>query len=261
MISTLLGPPTARKSPSPASPNRRDTEIFVMNADGSGQTNLTNNPAQDGSPDWSPDGTKIAFTSNRRSGVTYDIVVMNADGSGQTEVTTDPADDVDPNWSPDGKRIAFARFGGNVDIFVMNADGSGQRNLTDDGSNDRGPAWSPDGKKIAFTSNGEGDNLDIFVMNVDGTARRNLTNNAAQDLDPNWQALPPPPPPRVRCVVPRVIGKRLPAARAQIGRAHCRVGRVRRARSRRVGRVIAQSPGPGAKRPAGTRVNLVVGRR
>jgi hypothetical protein len=72
---------------------------------------------------------------------------------------------------------------------------------------------------------------------------------------------PPPPPSRVRCVVPRVIGLRLAAARTRIRRAHCRVGRVRRARSRLVGRVIAQRPRPGVRRAAGTPVNLVVGRR
>jgi glucose/arabinose dehydrogenase len=76
---------------------------------------------------------------------------------------------------------------------------------------------------------------------------------------------PPPPPsafrPRVRCLVPRVIGKKLPVARTRIRRAHCRLGRVTRVHSRRVGRVIAQRPAPGARRTAGTKVNLVVGRR
>lgn len=72
---------------------------------------------------------------------------------------------------------------------------------------------------------------------------------------------PPPPPPPAVCRVPRVIGLRLPSARSRIRRANCGVGRVRRARSRRVGRVIAQSPRAGARRPAGSRVKLVVGRR
>ncbi|HEY2937796.1 MAG TPA: PASTA domain-containing protein, partial [Gaiellaceae bacterium] len=65
----------------------------------------------------------------------------------------------------------------------------------------------------------------------------------------------------VRCRVPRVIGMRLAAARTRIRRANCRVGRVRRARSRRVGRVLAQRPRAGVRRPRGTRVNLVVGSR
>jgi hypothetical protein len=73
--------------------------------------------------------------------------------------------------------------------------------------------------------------------------------------------LPPPPPPRIRCAVPRVIGFTLRKARTRIRARHCSVGRIRRARSRRVGRVIAQSPRPGRRLARGSRVNLVVGRR
>ena len=75
------------------------------------------------------------------------------------------------------------------------------------------------------------------------------------------QPPPPPPPPQVRCKVPKVIGKKLPVARRTIVRAHCRVGRVRKARSRRArGRVVSQSPRAGVRRPRGTRVNLIVSR-
>jgi PASTA domain-containing protein/copper binding plastocyanin/azurin family protein len=74
-------------------------------------------------------------------------------------------------------------------------------------------------------------------------------------------AQPPPPPPPVRCKVPKVVGKKLPVARRTIIRAHCRVGRVRKARSRKArGRVVSQSPRAGLRRPRGTRVNLIVSR-
>lgn len=117
-------------------------EIYVMNADGSGQTRLTKNPARDEFPDWSPDGKKIAFVSGRDG--TIDTYVMNADGTGQARLTTNPADDYRPAWSPDGSKIAFmAHRDGNTEIYVMNADGSSQTNLTQNQADDWEPSWSP----------------------------------------------------------------------------------------------------------------------
>jgi hypothetical protein len=158
-------------------------EVYVMNADGTGQTNITNNPAWDGFPAWSPDGSKIAFHSNRN----WDIWIMNADGSGQTNLTNNPAWDGFPAWSPDGSKIAFeSDRDGNSEIYVMNADGSGQTNLTNNSADDFwSPAWSPDGSRIAFTSDRDG-NWEIYVMNADGTEQSNITNNPADDWGPAW---------------------------------------------------------------------------
>jgi Tol biopolymer transport system component len=166
-----------------------NSEIYVMNADGSGQTRLTNNSAWDATPTWSSDGTKIAFVSDRDGNA--EIYVMNADGSGQTRLTNNSVGDVDPAWSPDGTKIAFGRDQafGIRQIWVMNANGSGETQLTNDSLLHSAPVWSPDGTKIAFLKAVLGGDAEVFVMNVDGSGQINLSNNQAhpdQDLDPDW---------------------------------------------------------------------------
>ena len=139
---------------------------------------------------WSPDGTKIAFSSDRDGGL-QEIYVMNADGSGQTRLTITSAYNFFPSWSPDGAKIAFtsSRNGG-FQIFVMNADGSGQTNLsTVPVGEDIAPAWSPDGTKIAFTSSRDA-SREIYVMNADGSNHVRLTSNVADEGAPNWQPAP-----------------------------------------------------------------------
>ncbi|GEM_PF-1919253 len=126
-------------------------EIFTMKADGSGVTNLTNNPATDESPAWLPDGTRIAFTSNR-SGDT-DIYIMNTDGSNVSRLTDSPGFDGDFAWSPDGQRIVYTSSKNLLNdvgnLMIMNADGSNKIVLAEQGLYTF-LDWSPDGKKIVF---------------------------------------------------------------------------------------------------------------
>jgi Tol biopolymer transport system component len=167
-----------------------NAEIYVMNADGSAQTRLTDHPASDVSSSWSPDGSRIAFSSTRDGN--SEIYVMNADGSGLTRLTNDPAFDGEPAWSPDGSRIAFgSNRDGNGEIYVMTADGSGITRLTNHQAGDGSPTWSPDGRKIAFSSTRAdveilGPFSDIWVMNADGSEPTQLTDTRNFVGAPSW---------------------------------------------------------------------------
>ena len=159
-------------------------EIYVTNADGGEQRNLTVNSAADEHPCWSPDGSRIAFASNRDDN--FDVYTMNADGSGVKNLTRHAADDWGPSWSPDGSRIAFmSRRDGNNEIYVIQADGREQVRLTRNPAEDRWPSWSPNGRQIVFMSDREG-NWEIYVMNADGSEQINLTDSPADDLYPSW---------------------------------------------------------------------------
>jgi Tol biopolymer transport system component len=152
---------------------------------GPGLTRLTNNPANDWHPYYSPDGNEMVFTSDRNG--SDDVWLMNADGSNPTPILSDIYNNRRPDWSPGGDRFVFeSNRSGNDDIWIINKDGSGLTQLTTSTANDTHPAWSPDGTRIAFQSNRTGNN-DIWVVNTDGTGLTQLTNNPANDGHPMWK--------------------------------------------------------------------------
>ncbi len=160
--------------------------IWVMNADGSGQTQLTEvSPvSDDGNPAFSPDGTRIVFEKGDASDV--EIWVMDANGQNQVQLTDNTTNDIDPSFSPDGQKIVFSRTGGSLGrIFVMDANGQNPVPLTlAPGNIDSQPDFSPDGTRIAFSRDDTGGDVDIYVMNADGQNLTPLTDNPAQDEQP-----------------------------------------------------------------------------
>jgi dipeptidyl aminopeptidase/acylaminoacyl peptidase len=122
-----------------------------MNADGSGEIQLTHNAAYDFEPDWSPDSAKITWRTGQFDGV-GDIAVMNADGTGVVNLTNDPAYDREPAWSPDGASIAYASVQtGNFDIRKMSPNGTGKVTLTASPGNDYDPDWSTGATPSTFS--------------------------------------------------------------------------------------------------------------
>lgn len=161
-------------------------EIYVMNADGSIVRRLTNHPAEDTDPTWSPNRQQIAFASNRDG--EFSVYIMNADGSNISRLSPDLGSYAgSPAWSPDGRSIAYvSNAEGKSQIHVMAADGSDDRAITDGSHENIDPTWSPDGILIAFAANPNG-NFEIFVVTLGGTELRQLTNDSNSDSDsPTW---------------------------------------------------------------------------
>lgn len=204
----------------------REGNVWVMNFDGTGQTQLTTGK-NDYEPDWSPDGSKIAFERLLYVDDKYqDIWVMDADGTNQMQITDRVGSDTAPQWSPDGTRILYTS---SASLRTIDPDGQNDQVVLGSSPDDFSPHWSPDGttiavsrgpgldrdiytigpngvpvtmltdtldnfmpnwsidgSKILFSSSRDG-NSNIFVMNTDGSHQTNLTNIDAEDYRPDWR--------------------------------------------------------------------------
>jgi Tol biopolymer transport system component len=142
-------------------------DIFVADLDAGTDLPVTTNPDREVSPDWSPDGTRIAFRG--RVDENSDIYVVTVATGEVTRLTDDPAFDGDARWSPDGSQILFSSTrGGSYDLWVMNSDGSNQTRLTDHPADEEYPTWSNDGRFVAFQSNRYGFQQ-VWLMRADGS--------------------------------------------------------------------------------------------
>jgi TolB protein len=159
--------------------------IWVMDAGGGDERELTKSPGGDRDPTWSPDGERLAFSRAMRA-----IFIVGSDGTALHQLT-DGGSDVQPAWSPGGSLIVFQRHDA---LFVMRPDGTGIRQLTSGRSavQSQEPNWSPDGRFIVFQLV-EGGTQTVAVMNADGSGLRSLgvPGGGAIGTTPSWQAIPP----------------------------------------------------------------------
>jgi len=167
-----------------------DGEIYLLTPEG--ETNITNNPAEDAEASLSPDGKKIVFASDRDG--TFHIFAVNVDGSGLVKLTSEAAGDLSPRWSPDGEQIAFSRTGS---LYVMDSDGSNVKQITEaEPEANAAPCkagaflggWSPDGKRLTFYAASATRGLgQICIVGADGS---DLTVVASEPptyhVEPSW---------------------------------------------------------------------------
>jgi TolB protein len=166
---------------------RGDTDIYISKLDGSNRRDITNNPAIDQAPTWSPSGGQIAFATDRIQTGATQIHICDADGSNVRRIVKEGGDSDSPAWSPDGKWIAFhwkPHMGTAYDIFVAEVSSGKIRQLTNSSGSNESPTWAPDSRHIAFQSNRSG-STQLYIMLLDGSELRLITKQG-NNSSPAW---------------------------------------------------------------------------
>ena len=163
-----------------------ETQLFVMNADGTGARRVTDDAAPESEPAWSPDGEWIAYVRRQPGTEVREIWLVRPDGSERRRVTRLNSVAYAPAWSPDGERIAFSADRGDnrYAIWTIGIDGTGLRRVTPAGIDAFEPAWTPDGRVLAFSRDGA-------IVTVDETGNEvQLTDPQNNDSSPAWNPRP-----------------------------------------------------------------------
>ncbi len=170
-------------------PDRQTKEVYMADYDGANVRRITTQRTLNVTPNLSPAGRAVAYTSYRSN---FPDVVVSHIYEGRLETPAGGTDRIHnwlPSYSPDGTQLAFnSNRDGNIEIYIVNVDGTGTRRLTNHPGIDTSPTWSPLGHQIAFTSDRSG-SPQVYVVDVDGTGLRRITFESYCDR-PTWSPAP-----------------------------------------------------------------------
>ena len=161
-----------------------NNDIYVINADGSGFDQLTDETASETVPSWSPDGKEIAYQSIQDGD--WEIFVVTLATKRARQITHNNCDDFAPSWSPDGRRFIFySDCAGGRQLYMVDVNGSNRQQITEfSGVWSVFPSWSPDGSQITYSSNKPGKYY-VYTMNIDGSSMRQLERGCISSFSPD----------------------------------------------------------------------------